>query len=571
MFVIHGIPAAKGIAIGPGYYFKSARHIPSRVRITDVNEELKKLEKALQQAEMELENVYAEARQSAGEETAQIFQAHLLMLKDPDLLETVRQTIQTEGINAEAAYYEASEVYVKMLQDLSDEYLKARVADIQDVSARVIRILSNEKAGSANLLRPSIVYAEDLSPSDTIQFKREYLLGLFTAKGGTTSHTAILSRMLGIPAIVGAGELPSPVSDESTFILDGSSGKLIIEPDEPTLSRYQQQQHLLLKKQREDRDAALAQAVTHDGKHVKVVANIGNLADAKTSLQNGAEGVGLFRTEFSYLEQPSVPDEEKLLRVYREIFQVFGDKPIVVRTLDIGGDKEVPHLGLPVEANAFLGHRGIRLCLSRPDLFRPQLRAILQAGSKSNLRIMFPMVATIGEIRQARKILDECKAELRSEKVEYNEDPQIGIMIEVPSAVICADQMAKEVDFFSIGTNDLTQYTMAADRTNKNVSYLVSALQPAVLRLIKQVIDQGHDASIWVGMCGEMAGEPMAIPVLLGLGLDEFSMNSPEIPQAKEIFSKWDTRQAKSLAYKALLCETPEDVETLVANWPLPL
>ena len=386
-------------------------------------------------------------------------------------------------------------------------------------------------------------------------------------KGGATSHTAILSRALGIPAVVGAGVMPDFISGEHTFILDGGSGQLIIDPDESTLSRYLEIQQSQRTKFVEERAAALIPAVTRDGKRVNVVANIGNLEDAKNALANGAEGVGLFRTEFSYLEQSIIPDEDALVDVYRAIFGTFGNLPVVVRTLDIGGDKEVPHLGLPGESNPFLGHRGIRLCLSRPDLFKPQLRAILRAGSRSNLCIMFPMIASIHEIRETRMVLDECHAELKRESAEFNQDPKIGIMIEVPSAALCADQLAKVVDFFSIGTNDLTQYTMAADRTNAKVSHLVNAMHPAVLRLIKQVIDQGHTAGICVGLCGEMAAEPMAIPILLGLGLDEFSMNPMSIPQAKGIIRKWDTRQAALLAKQALQCETPSDVQSLAANW----
>jgi phosphotransferase system enzyme I (PtsI) len=352
------------------------------------------------------------------------------------------------------------------------------------------------------------------------------------------------------------------------FILDGDRGQLIIDPDAFTLSKYLEIQRSLREKFAEAKAAALSPAFTRDGKRVEVVANIGTLEDAKSALVNGAEGVGLFRTEISYLEETTIPNEDTLVDVYRTIFQSFGKLPVVVRTLDIGGDKDIPHLGLPREANAFLGVRGIRLCLSRPDLFKPQLRAILRAGSHSNLLIMFPMIASIQEIRETRKVLDECRKELEGASAEFNRNPKIGVMIEVPSAVLCADQLAKAVDFFSIGTNDLAQYTLAADRTNAKVSHLANAMQPAVLRLIKQVIDQGHAAGIWVGMCGEMAAEPLAIPILLGLGLDEFSMNSPVIPQTKEIIRSWDTRQATLLAEQALQCETPGEVESLVSNWP---
>lgn len=568
MYVIAGIPAAAGIAIGPGYHHQPVRVAPPRVRITDPDTELERLLTAIAQSEKELEEIHAAARESVGEEAAAIFSAHRMMLQDPDLLEVVRHTIESERINAEAAFYEASESFAAMLADLSDETLRARAADVRDVAARVIRNLRREPAGMAAFAAPSIVFADDLAPSDTVQFERSRLLGVFTAKGGATSHTAILARALGIPGIVGAGELPAAISGGLTFILDGDSGRLIVNPDEATLSHYRALQQSQRSTLAAERAAASTPAVTLDGKRVEVAANIGNLEDAQSALLNGAEGTGLFRTEFSYLEQASVPDEGTLVDVYREIFRVFGDLPVVVRTLDIGGDKDIPHLGLPGEANPFLGQRGIRLCLARPDLFRPQLRAILRAGSRSNLSIMFPMIASIEEIRAARAVLNECRAELEAEQAEYNRNAKVGIMIEVPAAALCADQLAKVVDFFSIGTNDLTQYTLAADRTNARVSHLASALHPAVLRLIKQVIDQGHAAGIWVGMCGELAGEPLAIPILLGLGLDEFSMNPPSIPQAKALIRKWDTRQASYLAEQVLQCETPDDVRRLAAGWP---
>ena len=568
MNVLKGIPAAKGIAIGPGFLYQPSRLIPSRQSIRAVDEEINHLYDALQLAEKELKVVYQNALNSVGQEAAEIFNAHLMMLKDPDLLEAVEQTIRTEQINADAAFYEAAETYAEMMQALSDEYLQARAADIRDVASRVVRILGGEATQDTTLSSPSIIIADELAPSDTIKFDRDTTLGFFTAQGGTTSHTAILSRALGIPAVVGAGRLPDSLSDTTNLILDGDHGKLIVDPDESTLAAYQQSQQIQYEKLEQERQTSKKPAITLDGKQVEVVANIGNLEDAQNAIKNGAEGVGLFRTEFSYLEQPSLPDEEALVNVYKDILQAFGELPVVVRTLDIGGDKEIPHLKLPAETNPFLGHRGIRLCLSRPDLFKPQLRAILRAGVDSNLCIMFPMIATVDEVRQARTVFNTCMAELESEKIAHNSNPQIGIMIEVPSAVICADQLAQEVDFFSIGTNDLTQYTMAVDRTNANVTYLVSALQPAVLRLIKQVVDHGHEAGIWVGMCGEMAGEPLAIPILLGFGLDEFSMNPPAIPQAKAIIRRWDTEDAHFLAEQALLCQTPEEVENLVVNWP---
>ena len=372
---------------------------------------------------------------------------------------------------------------------------------------------------------------------------------------------------MGIPAVVGAGQLPRDLKATSTLVIDGDLGELIIDPDEETLALYRHRQAQQMDRTDQRMLSAHEPAVTMDGRKVEVVANIGSLQDAVDAIAKGAEGVGLLRTEFSYIEQNLVPDEDTLVKAYEHIFSTFGDYPVVVRTLDIGGDKEVPHLKLPAESNPFLGSRGIRLCLERPDLFIPQLRAILRAGVKTKLCIMFPMVAVVSEVRKAKGILKECMEALEREGLAFNHNPQTGIMIEVPSAAICADQLAKEVDFFSIGTNDLTQYSLAADRTNSRVAYLVSALQPAVMRLIRDVIEAGHAAHIWVGMCGEMAGDETAIPILLGLGLDEFSMTSPLIPAAKEIIRTWDAGQAKRLAEQALACETPEEVKRLVAGW----
>ncbi len=570
MEILKGISASMGIAIAPGFLYRSGFATPAHSQISNVEEELKRLHAALETAKTELDTVYQNALKSVGQEEAEIFQAQLLMVDDPDLLEAVEEIIRTERLNADAAFFEGAEGYAQMLLDLPEEYFRARAADVRDIARRVVRIFQNRSGQAETLTRKSIILAEELAPSDTMQFSRSLIAGFFTARGGTTSHTAILSRALGIPAVVGSGQIPATLDDGSCLILDGDKGLLIINPDELTLSEYQKRLEAQARKFNEEKLSALGPAITIDQKHIEVVANIGNLDDATRAMENGAEGVGLLRTEFSFIEQNKVPTEEEMVEVYTAIFRTFGAYPVVVRTLDIGGDKEIPHLQLPVEANPFLGCRGIRLCFARPDLFKPQLRAILRAGVGADLRIMFPMVATIEEVRQAREILNECMHDLECERAVFNSHPQVGIMIEVPAAAMCADQLAREVDFFSIGTNDLTQYTLAADRGNTSVSYLVSALQPAVLRLIQRVIDAGHEGGIWVGMCGEMAGEPLAIPILLGFGLDEFSMNSPAIPRAKQNIRKWDTKAARLLAEQAVRCTTPQEVEALVKGWALP-
>ncbi len=564
MEILKGISASKGIAIAPGFIYRTGFAAPARSLVADVEAELNRLHVALAAAKIELEAVYQNALASVGEEEAQIFNAQLLMVEDPDLLDSVEEKIRTEQCNADAAFYEGAESYAQMLLELTEEYFRARAADVRDIGRRVVRLLQNQSGQPEQMALASIILAEDLAPSDTMQFPRPLIAGFFTARGGTTSHAAILSRALGIPAVVAAGAIPGVIANSASLILDGDNGLLIIDPDETTLLDYQQRQVEQGRKSDEEKQSAHEPALTKDHKQVEVVSNIGNLEDAITAMSNGAEGVGLLRTEFSYIEQNRVPTEDELVETYTAIFQTFGSYPVVVRTLDIGGDKEIPHLKLPVEANPFLGCRGIRLCFTRPDLFKPQLRAILRAGVGVDLRIMFPMVAAIEEVRQGRAVLQEIMQELDSQGMAYNAQPQVGIMIEVPAAALCADQLAREVDFFSIGTNDLTQYTMAADRGNASVTYLVSALQPAVLRLIQRVITAGHEAGIWVGMCGEMAGEPLAIPILLGFGLDEFSMNSPAIPRAKQTIRQWDTRAACELAEQAVRCATPKEVEALV-------
>ncbi len=567
METFKGISASKGIAIAPGFLYRSGFAAPAHSQTSDVEGELKRLSIALETAKKELEAVYQNALESVGQEQAEIFNAQLLMVDDPDLLDSVEERIRTERLNADAAFYEGTESYAQMLLELPEEYFQARSADVRDIGRRVVRILQNASGQAELLAQPSIILAEDLAPSDTMQFDRSLIAGFFTAHGGATSHVAILSRALGIPAVVGAGQIPTTLGEDPCLVLDGDNGLLIVNPDEPTLSIYQKRMEEQARKFDEEKLAAHGPALTKDNKRIEVVSNIGNLEDAVRAVANGAEGVGLLRTEFSYIEQNKVPTEEELVETYTAIFRTFGSYPVVIRTLDIGGDKEISHLKLPVEANPFLGCRGIRLCFTRPDLFKPQLRAILRAGVGVRLCIMFPMVATIEEVRQAREILNECMHDLEGRGTAFNANPQVGIMIEVPAAAMCADQLAKEVDFFSIGTNDLTQYTMAADRGNASVSYLVSALQPAVLRLIKQVIEAGHEAGIWVGMCGEMAGEPLAIPILLGFGLDEFSMNSPAIPRAKQIIHQWDTKITRVLAEQAIHCTTAQEVEDLVKHW----
>ena len=562
---VQGIGASPGIAIGPAFQFAKVEVDVERRPIENPAAEWERFEAALETAREQLGQVLAKAEEETGAEEASIFEAHLMMLKDPELLKEVRAAIEDEELNAEAAIHEAAESYAQMLEAMEDEYLGARAADVRDVAERVVRVLLDlPQSPAAELSDRSVILARDLTPSDTVLLDKSLVLGFCTAEGGKTSHTAILARSLALPAVVGAGREILEIPEGETVVLDGTAGILIVRPDEETVEEYQERQERIASTLEKAREKADEPAVTRDGKRVEVVANIGNVAGAQSAVEAGAEGVGLLRTEFLYLERDALPDEEEQYKAYKAIVDVFGDLPVILRTLDIGGDKELPYLDLPQEMNPFLGVRAIRLCLARPELLKPQLRAALRAGIDGNLKIMFPMVSRVSEVEAARELLEECRRELEDEGQEVAGDIEIGIMIEIPAAVVMADRLAETVDFFSIGTNDLSQYTMAADRTNADVAALVTGFQPAVLRLVRDTIEAAHGGGIWVGLCGELAGEPLAIPILLGLGLDEFSMNPPAIPLAKQIIRQLTVDEAREVAREALRAESPEAVEELV-------
>jgi len=562
---LSGIIASQGIAIGPASHFRRADLKVERQKVKDPAKEWERLGEALVRAGQELDAVYTKALAETGAETAAIFQAHGMMLEDPELLEVMQKKIEGDHLNAEAALTDATEMYAQMLEALEDEYLRARAADIRDLSARVLRILLGViESPIGRLKTPSIILAKELTPSDTISLDKAMVLGFATAEGGATSHVAILARELGLPAVVGLGMDLLDIPDGTPLILNGSEGVLVVSPEEATIAVEKNRlnaQKATLAIARQD---AQKPAISRDGQRFEVAANIGSIESARAALEAGAEGVGLLRTEFLYLERDHMPDEEEQYQAYRAIVDVFGDLPVILRTLDIGGDKELPYLELPRELNPFMGLRAIRLCLARPDLFKPQLKAALRAGVDRNMKIMFPMVATVAEVRAARAILEECRAELVAEGKPAATHLEVGIMVEIPAAVVIADQLAAVVDFFSIGTNDLSQYTMAADRTNSQVSPLADAFQPAVLRLIRDVIKTAHQHGKWVGMCGELAGEPLALPILAGLGLDEFSMTPAVIPVAKQILRGLSLPEAQKVALAALNEDSPEKVKSLV-------
>ena len=560
-----GIAASRGIAVGPAAQLRRTELVCQRTTVDDPAAEKARFANARAVAREELEAVYAKAAAETGAGQADIFLAHAMMLEDPEFLEAVETAIETEAMNAESACLEAAERYSLMLEALDDEYFRARAADVRDVAARLLRVmLGVNETPLVELTEPSIILAHDLAPSDTAMLDKSVILGFCTAEGGAMSHTAILARGLGLPAVVGAGSEVLDVPDGVRLVLDGGAGEVLVEPDETTLRLSRERQAADAGLRAHARGRCLEPAITRDGRQVKVVANVGSVAEARQALAAGAEGVGLLRTEFLFLERTQLPDEEEQYQAYRQIVEPFEDRPVVLRTLDVGGDKDLPYLNLPREMNPFLGLRAIRLSLQRPDLFRPQLRAALRSGEGRDLKLMFPMVTTAAEVQEARAVLEACREELLAEGHRVPARTEIGIMIEVPAAAVMADHLANAVDFFSIGTNDLSQYTLAADRTNAAVAPLVSAFHPAVLRLVRDVIVSAHRKGIWVGLCGELAGDPLAIPILLGLGLDEFSMVSAAIPLAKQTIRALDLDQAQQVARAALEQDDAAAVQALV-------
>ncbi len=560
MRTISGIGISPGIALGELYcYEKQVFSVEYRSGLNP-SEEMARLETALAAAREELQAILDNASSRLKKEDADIFSAHLLILEDPALLDNVKTRLEEQGCNSEWAWNEAISYYSQMIAGLGDEYMAARSADILDVGQRVLRRLAGRAAASQALEKPVIIVAEELAPSDTVTFDSTRVLAFCTAKGGPTSHIAILSKALGIPAVTALGPWMGELAAGKYAIVDGETGELILEPDETTCKEYESRSKAYAARMSQAMQTALAPAITKDGERVEVVANIGSAEAAPGALEFGAEGVGLLRTEFLFLDREDAPDEEEQVEVYHQILEVFGQRPVVIRTLDIGGDKPAPYLPMPAEMNPFLGVRGARLGLKYPQVLRMQLRALLRAGLGHNLKIMFPMISTLAEIQAVRSQVQQAQAELETGDLPYSKTAEIGIMVEVPSAAVMADVFAPHVDFFSIGTNDLSQYTLAADRTNPDMAYLADAMDPAVLRLIGGVTRAAHAQGKWVGLCGELAGEPLAAPVLLGLGVDEFSMNPRAIPLVKEALHRFTVPKAKEIAARTLDLSTASEV-----------
>ena len=567
MTKINGIGASNGIAIAKAYKLVMPDLTVTKTVIEDVESEIKKYEAAMEQTAKELALIKEAASKNLSPEEAAVFDAHALVLADPEMKTQVEDKIKNEKVNAESALEDVANSFVMIFESMGDEYFRERAADIKDVSRRLLANLLGKPLPNPALIDEEVVIiADDLTPSDTAQLNKNFVRGFATNIGGRTSHSAIMARSLEIPAVVACKTITEDVNDGDMIVLDGIEGVVVINPDEDTVKAYTTKRDEFIAYKEELKKLVNEKTVSTDGHHVELVANIGGAKDLPGVKENGAEGVGLFRTEFLYMESADLPTEERQFEVYKEILEALEGKPVVVRTLDIGGDKEIEAIDLPKEMNPFLGVRAVRLCFQREDIFRTQLRALLRASVYGDLRIMFPMIATLQEFRKAKGILMEEKEKLVAEGVEVSDTIQVGIMIEIPAAAVLADQFAKEVDFFSIGTNDLIQYTFAADRMSSGVSYLYQPYNPSILRLLKHVIDSAHKEGKWAGMCGEMAGEQMAAPLLLGLGLDEFSMSATSVLAQRKLIRNLSKADMEALVEKALDCATSEEVIELVKS-----
>ena len=566
---LHGIAASDGIAIAKVYTLTEPDLTVTKVTVEDSEKEVSRLDDALAASIKDVELIKETALKNLGEEEAQVFDAHLMVLSDPELIGQVKDSITSNKVNAESALKEVTDMFISIFAGMEDNpYMQERAADIRDVSKRVLAHLLGVKIPSPATIKDEvIIVAADLTPSDTAQLNRQYVKAFVTDIGGRTSHSAIMARSLEIPAIVGTKEVTSIAKDGDIIIVDGLSGDVFLNPSEEVVAQYRAKAEAFAAQQAEWEKLKDSKTYTKDGHQVELAANIGTPKDLEGVVNNGAEGVGLYRTEFLYMDSHEMPTEEDQFEAYKAVLEGMNGKPVVVRTMDIGGDKELPYLPLPHEMNPFLGYRAIRISLNEPEMFRTQLRALLRASVYGKLRIMFPMIATLNDFRGAKALLEEEKAKLIAEGVAVSDDIQVGIMIEIPAAAVLAHQFAKEVDFFSIGTNDLIQYTMAADRMNERVSYLYQPYNPSILTLIKHVIDSAHKEGKWAGMCGEMAGDQTAVPLLVGLGLDEFSMSASSVLKTRSLISKLTLSDMQALAAKAINeCATVEEVEALVAE-----
>ena len=561
--VLEGKSVFGGIAIGRLSIYNKKENQVKREKITDVEAEITRFTDAKETAKEQLKGFYEKAVKEVGEVNAAIFEVHQMMLDDEDYLDSIDNIIRTENVNAEYAVATTGDNFADMFAQMDDDYMKARAADIKDISDRLVRVLSGHDEGDMDAAEPSIIVAEDLAPSETVQMDKSKVLAFVTRKGSSNSHTAILARTMNIPALINIEYDDS--MDGKMAVVDGKTGSLIVEPDADTLKKYQDQKDEELRQRAMLKELKGKTTETKSGHKIHLYANIGSTGDVASVLANDAEGIGLFRSEFIYLEKDNYPTEEEQFQIYKAVAQNMAGKKVIIRTLDIGGDKALPYLGLPTEENPFLGFRAVRFCLQRKeDIYKPQLRALLRASAFGKVRIMVPLVTCVDELRAVKAIIEELKQELDAEGIAYDKDIQVGVMMETAAASLIADILAKEADFFSIGTNDLTGYTMAADRGNPDVAYLYSAYNPAVLRSIRNIISAANKEDIMAGMCGEAASDPLLVPVLLGFGLNEFSVSATAILATRKVMSLWTMDECKALVDEVMQLETEAEVKALL-------
>ncbi len=565
MKIVKGIPASSGIKIAKAYKIEDVDLNFKSKSISNIEEQINILNDALKKSIDQLDDIKKKALFKLSDEELEVFEAHKLMLLDPEIKTQVESAIKDQKIDAASAVKQQTDIMIDMFKNMDNEYFQARASDIEDIRKRLIaNILGLNLPDISSIQEEVIIIADDLTPSETSQLNKDFTLGFVTNIGGRTSHAAIMARSMEIPAVVGTGKILDEANDGDMIILDALDGNVYINPTEEEIEKAKTKM-----KQYEEDLKALEQfknkdSLSKDGHKVEIVANIGTPDDLEGVIKNTAEGVGLYRTEFLYMNGKELPSEEIQFEAYKRVLESMGSKPVIVRTLDIGGDKNLEYLKVPEEMNPFLGYRAIRLCLDRPDIFRVQLRALLRASVYGNLKIMFPMVATLQEYREAKKLLLEEKEKLKSESIAVSDNIEIGIMVEIPSTAVMADTFAKEVDFFSIGTNDLIQYTMACDRLSDRVAYLYQPYNPAILRLVKNVVDAANKEGKWAGMCGEMASDPIAIPILLGIGLHEFSMSATSVLESRMLISKMNKKEIEKHIEHILNLSTDKEVEEYV-------
>jgi len=561
---VKGIAVSPGIGIGKVFIKEELPEVERRT-IENIATEIEKVEEAFTKVEKDLNILYEEKKIKLGEEKAQIFKAHLMILQDPEFSDRIRNNIKNEKMNAEYANKLVIDEFVNMFESMDDEYFRQRALDIKDIGIRIkAKLLNINTSKLSEVKKGTIVIAKDLTPSDTAQLNEENVSAIITEFGGETSHSAIIANTLGIPGVMGIKNITNEFKNDDLVIVNGNDGLVIKNPDTITLNKYRE----LLKEEESEKELLKEmigkETISLDGKKIEISANIASLKDIKNALENDAEGVGLFRSEFIYMENTKLPTEEEQFQIYSEALKKFKNKPVVIRTMDIGGDKEVCYLDFEKEMNPFLGYRAIRYCLNEIEVFKTQLKALLRASVYGKLRIMFPMISSMVELKKAKEIFEECKNELKEENITYSDDIEIGIMIEIPTAAIMSDKLAKEVDFFSIGTNDLIQYSTATDRMNANLKDLYTPYNPGVLRLINMTIENAHKEGIWVGMCGSVAGNQDLIPVLLAMGLDEFSMAPAAMLKSRKLINSLSIEKLQDIKNRVLDATDKNEIKTIL-------